>query len=80
MSFSDMETNYLVSQNQGITNLEGFQEFLLTKNTLIIPENGELICSPGVAEKVHGDIEELQNKLFYSVEGKTYFIYSRYFA
>jgi len=79
MSFSDMDTNYLLTQTDEVHNAKSFQEFLLTKNTIIIPEDGELICSPGVAAKIHGDIESLKDKLFYQVDGTTYFIYSKYF-
>ncbi|MDC0506038.1 HAMP domain-containing histidine kinase [Candidatus Gracilibacteria bacterium] len=67
-----------------IENSDSFKQHILTKDTIIIPEdNGALICSDGIAKKLHGSekaIEDLNNSLFYREDGKIFFIFSKYYA
>lgn len=81
MSFSEMNENYknYISNNESPETIEQFQSYLLSKDTLIIPDQWELICSPGVAKKIHEKPEEIQDRFFYKNGEKTYFIYSQYF-
>jgi len=79
-SFYDMERNYSQSYlPNDTTEAESFQAFLLQSDTLIIPAEWEPICSDGVLTKIHNDVDELTDKLFY-VEGDIlYFVYSRFY-
>lgn len=80
LSFSGMNesyVNYLKSEGSQ-SDIDNFKEYLLSRDTLIIPEMWELLCSPGVAKKIHEDPEEIKNKFFYRDEDTVYFIYSRY--
>jgi len=47
-SFTDMEKDYVNQsfENSAEEEVQNFQQFLLTQDTIIIPDNGELICSP----------------------------------
>lgn len=59
---------------------EQFKSFLLKSDTLIIPVSGDLVCSPSVLQKLHDNVNSVQNKLFYQTEDNTlYLIYSRYY-
>lgn len=81
MVFSSMnETykNYLDSNGQ-MKEVEAFKSFLLTKDTLIIPEVGEPICSPGVAKKVRMEIGEMQDTFFHRDGDIIYVVYSQFF-
>lgn len=81
MVFSSMnETykNYLNSQGE-MQEIEAFKAYLLTKDTLIIPEIGEPLCSPGVAKKIRMEISEMQEKYFYKDGESIYVVYSQYF-
>ncbi len=80
-SFSTMNQTYqnYLSANGKMEEVEAFKTYLLSKDTLIIPLEGALICSPGVAKKVTEDISEIQNKYFYKDGDIVYFIYSKYF-
>lgn len=81
MSFSEMNENYknYKSNNQAPETIAKFQAYLLTKDTLIIPDQWELICSPWVAKKIREAPQEIQNRFFYKDGENIYFIYSQYF-
>ncbi|MCD5380912.1 HAMP domain-containing histidine kinase, partial [Candidatus Gracilibacteria bacterium] len=57
------------------------KKYILQKDTIIIPYNGdELACSEGVANKLHNNmeiLEEVKDSLFYKTDGKIYLIFSR---
>ena len=81
MSFSMMNQNYKDFQS-GLASQEDIDDFrwyLLTQNTIIIPESWELICSPNVEQTIKLDPELVMNRYFYVQDGVTYFIYSKYF-
>ena len=81
MVFSGMnETykNYLDSNGQ-MKEVEAFKTFLLSKDTLIIPEVGDPICSPGVAKKVRMEIGEMQERFFYKDGETIYVVYAQFF-
>ncbi|MDQ7022214.1 MAG: hypothetical protein Q9M97_01540 [Candidatus Gracilibacteria bacterium] len=70
--------NYIEGKSN--TNLEAFKKYILKKDTLIIPSNGdEFICSNGVEAKIHDDIDSIKDNLFYSNGEKVFFIYSKYY-
>ena len=77
----DMDKNYaMYSESKNISNLEAFQEYILQKDTLIIPNNGgELICSNGVETRVHSNVDLIKDKWFYSNGEKVFFIFSQYY-
>ena len=71
-------SNYISWKTQ--SNLEAFKEYILQKDTLIIPNNWwDLICSNWVELKIHNDIDKIKDKYFYTVWEKTFFIFSRYY-
>lgn len=70
--------NYLDSNGQ-MKEVEAFKAFLLTKDTLIIPEVGDPICSPGVAKKVRMEVGQMQDSFFYRDGDIIYVVYSQYF-
>lgn len=77
-SFYDMEQNY--SQSYVPTDeksAENFKNFLLQSDTLIIPKDGDPVCSPWVLAKMHGDQDLQDNRFFYKTDDTLYFIYSR---
>ena len=64
--------------------LNVFKQHILTQDTLIIPDDPqkEVICSPWVADKLHGNtqaIQQLQQSLFYKEDGKIFFIFSQHY-
>lgn len=59
--------------------VESFKSYLLTRDTLIIPDEGETICAPWVSKKLHRNVEEIENKYFIKEGDTIYFIYSKYF-
>jgi len=70
---------YIWDKNK--TNLEAFKEYILKKNTLIIPEDWwKLICSKWVEKKVHNDIEKIKDKLFYNDWKRILFIFSKKYS
>lgn len=82
MSFQSMEKNYyeLISDNKKIEDTQQFTEYLLTQDTMILPEwGGKLICSAGVSKKIHTSPELIKDKYFYKDGDIIYFIYSKYF-
>ncbi len=81
MSFSDMNLTYktYVNSDGHMADVEEFKKYLLTQDTIIIPNEGKLLCSPWVSKKIHQDPELIKDKLFYKSKEKTYFIYSKYF-
>jgi hypothetical protein len=78
-SMYDMDRNYSsYSGGMSENNVEAFKEYILQKDTIIIP-NGEeeFICSPGVSKKIHDNVDLIKGKFFYQDAGKTYFIFSQ---
>lgn len=82
MSFSSMNQsyqNYLQSQGTG-KDIVAFKEYLLGKDTIIIPQMGELICSPWVAEKIHTIApNDIKDKWYHKDGEVIYVIYSKFF-
>lgn len=80
-SFSDMNESYIAFQNSNASekSINDFKDYLLMQDTMIIPENGELICSPWVSAKIKEDPESIQNRYFYKDGETIYFIYSQNF-
>lgn len=80
-SFSSMNETYLwyLTSDGKMEDIEEFKKYLLSKDTMIIPDAGELICSPWVSLKIKEDPEQIQNKYFYKDEETIYFIYTKYF-
>ncbi len=79
-SFSDMDITYnSMNFSQDQKSRDAFQAYLMTQDTMIIPQNGELICSPSVSSKIKEAPEEIQDRYFYKDGDTTYFIYSKYF-
>lgn len=59
--------------------IQGLKDYLLTKDTIILPEMWDLICSPGVSKKIHEDPNSIKDKFIYRDGDTIYFIYSKYF-
>ncbi len=80
-SMYDMNVNYKNMINSSVeSNIEAFKEYILEKDTLIIPKDWwELICSNWVETRIHNDIEKIKDNLFIKVENKIYFIFSEYY-
>lgn len=80
-SMYDMNINYNKYSNlESTTNLEAFREYILQKDTLIIPNDWwELTCSNWVESKIHNDIEKIKDNYFYNNWEKIFFIYSQYY-
>jgi len=80
-SIYDMNMNYSIYNSwKSESNLEAFKQYILQKDTLIIPNDwGELICSNGVETKIHNDIEKIKDKYFYRTWEKTFFIFTQYY-
>ena len=80
-TFIDMERDYAhtsfeIAWEEVTTD---FKEFLLTRDTIIIPNEWELICSPGVEKKIKESPELIQDRYFYKNDETLYFIYSKNF-
>jgi len=71
-------TSYLESEGSASDTYE-FREYLLDQDTIIIPDMGDLVCSPGVTQKIKEDPEIIKDRFLYRDGEKIYFIYSRYF-
>lgn len=80
-SVYDMDMNYnLYIWEQNNTNLEAFRKYILQKDTIIIPKSWwEMLCSTWVLNKVHDDLNDIKDNLFYRQDWKTYFIFSQYY-
>jgi hypothetical protein len=82
-SLYDMNTNYsALVGNPFIDNKVAFREYILEKDTIIISETEDkaLTCSEGVSEKLHNDmelLEQVKDSLFYRDGETIYFIFSR---
>ena len=60
------------------SNIEAFKEYILQKDTIIIPSGEEeYVCSPGVSKKIHDNLDLIKWKFLYKDAGKTYFIFSQ---
>ena len=81
MSFSSMNQNYknYLESNASEKSINDFEWYLLTQDTIIIPDEGDLVCSPGVQKKIKEDPEIISGKYFYRDGDTIYFIYSKYF-
>jgi hypothetical protein len=69
----------LFSMPESDMEVEEFTNYLLEKETLIIPDHGKTICSPSLNEKIHNDIDTIKNAFIYKHNGKIYFIFSEYY-
>lgn len=81
MSFLWVNEKYLkYLESQGSTeDILQFKDYLLSRDTLIIPEMGDLLCSPWVAQKINVEPDEIKNRRVYKDDNTYYFIYSKYF-
>lgn len=81
LSFTSMEENYYssIERQEQITDIDAFKQYLLTKDTIIISDDGELERSTWVTKKIYKDVETVQYQRFYRDEDTIYFIYSKYF-
>jgi len=80
-SMYDMNINYdMYNAQKSDNNLEAFKEYILRKDTLIIPKDGgELICSNWVETRIHSDVEKIKDQLFYNNWEKIFFIFTQYY-
>jgi len=69
---------YLTSEGK-MEDVEIFKQYLLSKDTIIIPEEGDFICSEWVSKKVHEDIVTVKDQYLYKDGETIYFIYTKYF-
>ncbi|MDP5039188.1 MAG: hypothetical protein NWP80_01970, partial [Candidatus Gracilibacteria bacterium] len=78
-SFYDMNINYLEFEKGGMnnSNIANFKDYILKKDVLILPNEGEPICSSSLTSKTKEDINSLQKKWFYRFENKIYLVYSK---
>ena len=78
-SWYDMNINYNnLVEEKSEKNIDAFKQYILQKNTLIIPNDWwKLICSKWVAKNIHDDIEGIKDKLFYNNWIKIFFIYTK---
>lgn len=81
-SLYDMNINYdMYNLEKSENNKEAFKNYILSKDTIIIPHNwDEMICSSWVSSKVHNDeekVKEIMNSLFYKIDTKTYFVFTQ---
>jgi len=83
-SLYDMDVNYdAYSKTFSQNNIEAFKNYILQKDTIIIPPKWELICSSGVSKKLHNDeskLDEIKDSYFYKENWKIYFIFSQNYA
>ena len=80
-SFSSMNETYLgyLTSEWKMEDVEVFKQYLLSKDTIIIPKEGDLICSEWVSKKVHEDVENVKDQYLYKDGETVYFIYTKYF-
>ena len=77
-SWYDMNKNYNEIVGWNKDNIESFKEYILKKDTLIIPNDGwKSICSNWVETKIHNNIDSIKDDLFYSNWEKIFFIYTK---
>ena len=78
-SWYDMNRNYSnYIEWKTDSNLDAFKQYILKKDTLIIPNDGsELICSNWVETKIHDNIDLIKDDLFYKTDDKIFIIYSK---
>jgi len=81
MSFSHMNKNYssFTSESASQENINEFRNYLMTQDTMIIPKEWDLICSPWVAGKIKENPEQVKDRYFYLDWEDVYFIYSKNF-
>ena len=80
-SFSSMNENYsgYLSSEADQKDIEDFKGYLLTQDTIIIPDEWALICSPWVEKKIKEAPELVSDRYFYRDGETIYIIYSKYF-
>lgn len=80
-SMYDMNINYnMYLSHKSDNNLDAFKQYILQKDTLIIPKDwGDLICSNWVEVKVHNNISAIKDKLYYNTGDKIFVIFSKYY-
>ena len=80
-SLYDMNTNYSVyGEGMSFDNKKAFTEYILKKDTIIAPGDGQMVCSEWVASKLHNDeeaIKDLMDSFFYTINDKTYFVFTK---
>ncbi len=77
-SLHDMNMKYsLFSMPDSDMEVEEFKQYLLEKDTLIITDHGETVCSNSLEDKIHDDIETIKKSYFYKYNNKIYFIFSQ---
>lgn len=76
-----MEENYYstIQRQEQITDIDWFKQYLLTKDTIIISNNGILERSQWVASNLSASIDSVRKTYFYKDWDTFYFIYSKYF-
>ncbi len=77
-SFFNMEQDYsqsYIPTDKGST--DNFKNFLLQSDTIIIPDEGAPIFSPGIFLKLNDDLRDTQWKRFYTIDNTLYFVYAR---
>ncbi len=81
MSFSSMNESYrrYLESDGSAEDISGLEEYLLQRDTIIIPEMWELICSEWVSKKIHEDPNVVKDRFIYRDGETLYFIYSKYF-
>lgn len=81
ISFTSMEENYYstIQRQEQITDIDWFKQYLLTKDTIIISNNGILERSQWVASNLSESIDSVRKTYFYKDWDTFYFIYSKYF-
>ncbi len=79
-SWYDMNMNYQKIVGNTETNTQAFTKYILQKDTIIIPQNGDdIVCSEWVAKKLHNDLElvkEVKDSLFYREDWVVYLIFT----
>lgn len=81
MSFSSMNESYrrYLESDGSAEDISWLEEYLLQRDTIIIPEMWELICSEWVSKKIHEDPNVVKDRFIYRDGETLYFIYSKYF-
>jgi len=59
--------------------VEVFKQYLLSKDTIIIPDEWEFICSEWVSKKVHENVDSVKDQYIYKDGETVYFIYTKFF-
>ncbi len=76
-SLYDVNKNYNFWINKD--NKEAFEKYILEKDTIIIKDDWEILCSGWVSKKLHSEPEQLKDRYFIKENNKIYFIFSNYY-